>query len=1031
MSHALIGRFCRRNVSAPLCDGVGLRMCSTSGHDGRVIRGDVCAPLARCPGRPLLPRVRSPTLRSIRPFTTRMCSSALGLPSSLVSACSVAPPPPVGARGFGVRQRNRGNVYVTRLDRRKTLAKATRRYPDNTLLLPPYISVGELRVIFRVDYAGAFRLLGVRREAAKYFWKDHEGREFETSSKRKIILPFDIAAVTAQGLGFMPKMVDVEPDWDESASKSIPPVPVVAVLGHIDHGKTTLLDALSGTAVAASEPGGITQEVRAMTGHLVKCASDLAPHAPHPAGFETVARLPLVALAADPQKMPEGISIRADAKRSGRLDPTRITFLDTPGHEAFEIQRGRTMAAADVAIVVVSVEHGAEIQTEEVLLHASRWKVPVVFALNKIDLPDVHVELTRAELRRQCQRLHEEGLVDVDWTSEAEAAVPISALRGLYLEKLVGRVHEVLESVPSLPGRPPVPPTRTLGEARKCKNVLRRTDYLVGVEAAPNAVALVVEYERSSEQGEHILTLIVRNGRLTTGQYFVVGTVFGRITYLAVADGSGTRSFTPCETATVGVAVQVMGIRHRYGGDCSPDDLLFTFPVERAWRLSEHRRRIEALTSVQTAGPSIEVPWEHDSFDVGGRTQAAFDRSRRDHPEKHSGSAYDRRWEQAAVEEISNASSPNSPSLGFSDASRRDFKSRLQREERRGNIDTEESEDAKAERLFLEDGDDIISGRTAGGRRSARKRDTISAPDEGSNGATASESSRRKGGSRFEVLMPCAEPREADAESPDVGRSGGGRRSRGPNAESGGSSSDAARAASGAWTAGGGPEESSKEDFIYYTDRKTWTEEADIDSTRLRARWQGRDVARWQEEQRQLKEKEEEKRTAEKIRRKVFGEDPEETDEEDNVEIRQEFERDEVDAVQPLPPKNRPVVSMILKTRSSGQFDVLMDEVERVQDAYQVRIIIVHGGLGPVIPKDVVHAEVEKSYGFCPIYAFQVGVHPVAAGHADKEQIDILRFDVFTDLVLHIVDRCERIQRKDAVRAYAETLKVKPTLSGL
>ncbi|CAL1142478.1 unnamed protein product [Cladocopium goreaui] len=119
------------------------------------------------------------------------------------------------------------------------------------------------------------------------------------------------------------------------------------------------------------------------------------------------------------------------------------TFLDTPGHEAFELSRGRTMAAADVAVVVVSVERGAELQTEEVLMHASRWKVPVVFALNKIDLPDCHLELTRAELRRQCQLLYEHGLVDVDWTQQAEEAVPISALLKRNLEELVDRIRQV------------------------------------------------------------------------------------------------------------------------------------------------------------------------------------------------------------------------------------------------------------------------------------------------------------------------------------------------------------------------------------------------------------------------------------------------------------------------------------------------------------------------------------------------------------------------------------------------------------
>jgi len=135
--------------------------------------------------------------------------------------------------------------------------------------------------------------------------------------------------------------------------------------------------------------------------------------------------------------------------------------------------------------------------------------------------------------------------------------------------------------------------------------------------------------------------------------------------------------------------------------------------------------------------------------------------------------------------------------------------------------------------------------------------------------------------------------------------------------------------------------------------------------------------------------------------------------------------------VRPLPRQGTPVVPLILKTRTVGQFDVLMDEVEKLQERYGIRVSIIHGGLGPVIPKDIVHAEIEKQYGYCPIYAFQVGIVPPAVGQAEAEKIDVVRFDVFTHLVADVEQRCERLLEKFQLEAYTRRLKPRPTRTGL
>ena len=130
----------------------------------------------------------------------------------------------------------------------------------------------------------------------------------------------------------------------------------------------------------------------------------------------------------------------------------------------------------------------------EVLMHASRWKVPVIFALNKIDLPDCHLDLTRAELRRQCQLLHEHGLVDVDWTREAEEAVPISALLKRNLEQLVERVQQEAGKL-RLPLRRLEPLSATPGEV----GLLSRHPMTLGPKKVMDGMRTAVESLKSLE----------------------------------------------------------------------------------------------------------------------------------------------------------------------------------------------------------------------------------------------------------------------------------------------------------------------------------------------------------------------------------------------------------------------------------------------------------------------------------------------------------------------------------------------------
>jgi len=491
----------------------------------------------------------------------------------------------------------------------------------------------------------------------------------------------------------------------------------------------------------------------------------------------------------------------------------------------------------------------------------------------------------------------------------------------------------------------------------------------------------------------------------------VVGTAFGRITGLDSALGGSGVAGRPAslESAAVGVAVRLTGLRtKKIGGDCAPDDLLFVLPRERAWRLGEHRRRIETLSTLQTSGPPIQVPWEHSALDMASRAQAAFDRADHTQPERHAASAYERRWLSPAIAEF--ASGDSSPPRTFSASSRRDFAAPLQEPPGRAELGI---------------APEALPGASpaAGGRKHSREAPRAVGGD--GEGAPAPE--RR----RLLVVSPHSEGEEEEqAPQPSAASSDG---SACGSAEGGGRGrrSRAGRSplATGAWT-DSGADTAQQQDFVYYADRRTWTEEADIDSSRLRSRWRERDQARWDEAERLQQLRQAERELAEAVRRQVFGRAPDGADAgeaADGTSTRpsrgESEDEDEGDSTPgPLPRRNVPVVPLILKTRSVSQFDLLMDELEHLEESYGVRIVIVHGGIGPVIPKDVVHAEVEKQHGFCPVYAFQVGATPEAAGQAEAERIDVQRFDVFTDLVGEVAQRCERLHSKAATRGRTEDL---------
>ncbi len=279
----------------------------------------------------------------------------------------------------------------------------------------------------------------------------------------------DVATQVAKRFGFNAVVkeageeVTVEQEEDKPEMLT-PRPPVVTVLGHVDHGKTSLLDRIRQANVAAGEAGGITQKIGAYT-----------------------------------------------VERNDR----KITFVDTPGHEAFTAMRARGAKVTDVAILVVAADDGVMPQTKEAIAHVKAAGVPIVVAINKMDRPE-------AQPDRVKQQLMEQGLQPVDWGGTIEM-VPVSAKTGDGIESLLDTV--LLEA--------------DIRELRA--NKTRR------------ASGVVIESALHRGRGA-VATVLVQNGTLRVGDIVVVGGTFGKVRALIDDKGKQVKKAGPS------IPVEVMGL---------------------------------------------------------------------------------------------------------------------------------------------------------------------------------------------------------------------------------------------------------------------------------------------------------------------------------------------------------------------------------------------------------------------------------------------------------------------------------------
>ncbi|MDA1208795.1 MAG: translation initiation factor IF-2 [bacterium] len=292
-------------------------------------------------------------------------------------------------------------------------------------------------------------------------------------------IDFDTAAIVAEELGVTVQKEQASADVQHMISGNLEEMlkdepenlverpPVVVVMGHVDHGKTAILDAIRNTDVVSGEAGGITQHIGAYQVEFVP---------------------------------------------SGSTEHKKITFLDTPGHEAFTAMRARGAQITDIAIIVVSAEEGIKPTTVEAINHAKEAEVPILVAINKIDKPNADIEKVKGELAGH-------GLQPEDWGGKIPV-IPCSAVTKEGISDLMEHIIMIAE--------------------------------LAELKANPNrsAVATVIESHLDSSFGP-LATVIVNTGTLNTSDVIVCGTSLGRVRTMMDAHGKRVKSVPPTGSVRV------------------------------------------------------------------------------------------------------------------------------------------------------------------------------------------------------------------------------------------------------------------------------------------------------------------------------------------------------------------------------------------------------------------------------------------------------------------------------------------------
>ncbi|HBM75808.1 MAG TPA: translation initiation factor IF-2 [Clostridiaceae bacterium] len=284
--------------------------------------------------------------------------------------------------------------------------------------------------------------------------------ELDFDTAEKIAKEYKITVKKEEPKSIEETIIDDAPDKKDDL---VPRPPVVTIMGHVDHGKTSLLDIIRKSHITLTEAGGITQHIGAYT-----------------------------------------VNIKGN----------KITFFDTPGHEAFTSMRARGAQATDISVLVVAADDGVMPQTIEAINHSKAANVPIIVAINKIDKPNANVDRVKQELAEQ-------GLVAEDWGGDT-ICVLVSAKTGEGIDNLLEMILLVAE--------------------------------MSELKANPNRLANGVVIESKLDKGRGpVATVLIKNGTLKVGDHIVAGVTYGKVRAMFDDKGKSVRSAGPS------IPVEVLG----------------------------------------------------------------------------------------------------------------------------------------------------------------------------------------------------------------------------------------------------------------------------------------------------------------------------------------------------------------------------------------------------------------------------------------------------------------------------------------